>query len=165
MSINKEWNTLSALISILRQVSQTWPKNFSLICFSKWCGLTAAVSYKAVWIIQCTFWKDKRLGESDNLSAGDKLGKWIRDEGNKSMLAHVSNPLPSTFLQRPFISVYRFTLLLFFLFFFLLFGTLKRNFFKFFPWCMSEHIEYRSWSQGQGFLVQKGLWGERWRDV
>lgn len=33
------------------------------------------------------------------------------------MLAHMGNPLPSTFLQRPFISVYRFTLLLFFLFF------------------------------------------------
>lgn len=45
VSIHKnEKKPLSALMSILWQVSQTWPKNFSLIPFSKWCGLTAAVS-------------------------------------------------------------------------------------------------------------------------
>lgn len=44
--------------------------------------------------------------EDDNLSAGDKLGKWIRHEENKRELRDVSNSLPSTFLQCSLIYVY-----------------------------------------------------------
>lgn len=46
---------------------------------------SSRIMHEAEWIIECIFKKDKRLGESDNLSAGDKLSEWIRDEKNKSV--------------------------------------------------------------------------------
>ena len=59
---------------------------------------SGSIKREAGWIIQCSFLKrDKRRGESDNLSAGDKLGEWIRDEEKKnSVPSDAGNPVPST---------------------------------------------------------------------
>ena len=72
---------------------------------------SGSIKREAGWIIQCSFLKrDKRRGESDNLSAGDKLGEWIRDEEKKkSVPADAGNPVPSTISATSFymcLSVY-----------------------------------------------------------
>lgn len=76
---------------------------------------SGSIKREAGWIIQCSFLKrDKRRGESDNLSAGDKLGEWIRDEEKKRVCQQTQvTQCHLLFLRLPFICVYQFTLPLF----------------------------------------------------
>lgn len=129
---------------------------------------SGSIKREAGWIIQCSFLKrDKRRGESDNLSAGDKQGEWIRDEGKKKSVClqtQVTQCHP-LFLRLPFICVYQFTLPLFI--FLLLSCAFKKethwffSLYVFFPLAVCE----AGAEAGSCSLKKRGSWGREVKDV
>lgn len=138
----------SVLISIHWQVSQTWPKNFSLISFQS--DVDWQWQYHAWSRLNNSmyFLKGQKTGGEWQVVRGDKPGEWIRDEENKSVPADVGNPVPSTYLHCPFMCIYLFLPFRFFSFTYLFIYLLKGlpDFFLTF-----SLPRPRPW-----FLVQKG---------